>query len=105
MENLTPDHLRDALMVFLALLGAIAAVGKAADVLLSWFSPARKKNARIAECEARLARDHKRLETLEEGNRVQCRALLALLHHEITGNSIDKLKDAQAGINNYLINR
>lgn len=34
-----------------------------------------------------------------------CRGMLALLNHEITGNSIDKLKDAQADMTDFLIQR
>ncbi|MBR6186914.1 MAG: hypothetical protein IKQ41_11715 [Clostridia bacterium] len=46
-----------------------------------------------------------RLNTWEDGQKAQCRGVLALLSHEINGNSIDKLKAAQDGINNYLIER
>lgn len=57
------------------------------------------------QTDTKLDNDNKRLKTLEEGNRALCRGMLALLNHEITGNSIEKLKDAQTGINNYLIER
>ena len=46
-----------------------------------------------------------RLNTWEDGQKAQCRGVLALLSHEINGNSIDKLKAAQDGINDYLIER
>lgn len=105
MESITPGQWQSFAAVLLALLGLIAAAGKAAEVVRSWRSPARRQEQRIAACESRLSRDYARLTVLEEGNRVQCRALLALLNHEITGNSVDKLKDAQTGINNYLVNK
>ena len=41
----------------------------------------------------------------EEGQRVLCRGQLALLSHEINGNSIDKCKEAQEIIKNYLIDK
>lgn len=53
----------------------------------------------------KLGKDNKRIESLEEGNRVICRALIALLSHEINGNSVDKLSKAMADLNNYLIER
>lgn len=46
-----------------------------------------------------------RINNWETGQKAQCRGVLALLSHEINGNSIDKLKAAQDGINNYLIER
>ena len=44
-------------------------------------------------------------DTIESGQRVLCRGVLALLSHEINGNSDDKLREAWAGINNYLIDK
>ena len=105
MDGITPEGLQSFLVVLLFLLGAVATVGKAMEVIRSWRSPDRRRDQRIATCETRLAQDFRRLDALEEGNRMQCRALLALLNHAITGNSIDKLKDAQAAINNYLVNK
>lgn len=55
--------------------------------------------------DAKLASDKKRIDELENGNAVLCRGILALLNHEITGNSVDKLKTAQQDLTNYLIER
>jgi hypothetical protein len=52
-----------------------------------------------------LEKDYRRLTDLEEENRAFARALLALLDHEITGNSVDKLKDARAALQTYLIEK
>lgn len=41
----------------------------------------------------------------EEGQRALCRGVLALLSHEINGNSSDKLREALEGIKNYLIEK
>lgn len=46
-----------------------------------------------------------RNDSLEIGQRALCRGVLALLSHEINGNSVEKLQDAQTGINNYLIDK
>ena len=53
---------------------------------------------RVAELGARQS-------TQETGQRALCRGMLALLSHEINGNSTDKLKEAQSGINDYLIDK
>ena len=44
-----------------------------------------------------------RVKRLEEGNKALCHGIFALLNHEVTGNSIDKLKRAEAAMKNYLI--
>jgi hypothetical protein len=53
----------------------------------------------------KLDRDKNRIDSLEAGNKVICRGILALLSHEINGNSADKLKDAKDELTNYLIER
>lgn len=49
--------------------------------------------------------DNKRLSSIEEGNRVTQRALLALMSHAINGNDVDKLKKAESELKEYLINK
>ena len=44
-----------------------------------------------------------RVKRLEEGNKALCHGIFALLNHEVTGNSIDKLKRAESAMKNYLI--
>ena len=44
-----------------------------------------------------------RVRKLEEGNKALCHGIFALLNHEVTGNSIDKLKKAENAMKNYLI--
>jgi hypothetical protein len=47
----------------------------------------------------------KRIEAIEEGNKVTQRALLALLNHAIDGNDVDEIKEASKKLNEYLLNR
>ena len=49
--------------------------------------------------------DNKRLSSIEEGNRVTQRALLALMSHAINGNDVDKLKKAESALKEYLITK
>ena len=62
-------------------------------------------NTRIDENTRELSEHRKRMDGLESGQRAICRGVLALLSHEINGNSVDKLKEAQTGISNYLIDK
>ena len=61
--------------------------------------------AKLAGVSATLDRHNDRVKAIEEGNRVLCRGILALLSHEINGNSDDKLKASQAEITDYLIEK
>lgn len=78
----------------------------------TWRDEKRRKNKpvdtleqKVDEHEEKLSRDHKRLNDLEDGNRIMMRAMMAILSHEINGNSVDKLTAAMDEIHNYLVNR
>ena len=53
----------------------------------------------------KLAGHGAQIEAIDKGNKVLCRGILALLSHEINGNSSDKLKASQAEITDYLIDK
>lgn len=59
----------------------------------------------IADIKGFLANDKKRLDSLEEGNRVTQRALIALLGHGLDGNNQKEMASAKAELESYLINR
>ena len=50
-------------------------------------------------------RDNKRLNSLDEGNRVTQQALLALMSHAINGNDIDRLSRARDDLESYLVSK
>lgn len=52
-----------------------------------------------------LDNDKKRLDSLEEGNRVTQRALIALLGHGLDGNNQKEMATAKADLESYLIDR
>ncbi|MBQ6256223.1 MAG: hypothetical protein IJP78_07960 [Clostridia bacterium] len=60
---------------------------------------------RLDDQAQKLTRLGARNDTLEAGQKAMCRGVLALLSHEINGNSTDKLRDAQTDINNFLIEK
>ena len=68
-------------------------------------APVNNLEGTVKEHDERLKRDHERLNDLEEANRIQMRALMAMLHHEIDGNEIDGLKKAYSEIQQYLIEK
>lgn len=101
--------------------GAIAAIGGATAVISRWLTPFKKlkedvsQKANQADFEA-LKRevsewrgyqktDHKELEVLTTGNEKVCQCLLAIIDHELTGNSVDRLRKAKDEMQEYLIKR
>ena len=60
---------------------------------------------KLTNHEDKLKNDHKRLNDLEESNRIIMRALMAMLSHEINGNSDEKLKASFDEIQQFLIEK
>lgn len=52
-----------------------------------------------------LEKDHERLTNLEESNRIMMRSMMALMSHELNGNSNDKLQASYEEIQQYLIEK
>lgn len=61
--------------------------------------------SRMTHVEECLDKDKKHLDTLDEGNRVTQRALLALLDHALDGNNVEQMRSAKEELRNHLINR
>ena len=100
----------------LAFCGAISTVGgaveKVSKVGRAAKAPKNEQDRRlsaaekeIADIKGFLANDKKRLDALEEGNRVTQRALIALLGHGLDGNNQKEMAAAKADLESYLINR
>ena len=47
----------------------------------------------------------KRQDEQEDFIKIMCNSMLALLNHNITGNSIEKLKQAETDLQNFLVNK
>ena len=98
----------------LAIAGAIVTLGGALAVIekLKNSSRSKRNEERLNKVEAQTANIDGWLQALERQNKNQdmfvsamCETMLAMLDHEITGNSIDKLKKARDEMNEFLIHR
>lgn len=105
MESLTLQQIRDAVIVLLALMAFVVLLGNVIKTFKGWKKPVEDLETWREDVDGKLKNDNNRLTELEEGNRVICRGILALLSHEINGNSTDKLRESQAEITNYLIEK
>lgn len=113
MDNLSGAEIWTAV---LAIASAIVLISNAAEKIAKAIHTAKAPNAKqderldkvekhLEEVDKFLDIDKKRLDGIEEGNRVTQRALLALLDHGIDGNNIKQMQDAKEALENHLINR
>lgn len=105
LENITLIQVKDTAIVLLALAGVVVLIGNLVRTVKEWHKPQDDLATWRRSVDTRLNNDHERLESMEKGNKVICRGILALLSHEINGNSVDKLKSSQAEMTDYLIER
>lgn len=52
-----------------------------------------------------LDNDNKRLKEIEDSNKMILQCLLVIINHDITGNGIDKMKQARDELQEFLINK
>ena len=109
MPDITVGQLVGLAALVLVLVGAYNTIMNA---IKTYRDERKRKNAPVntleetmRQHEERLKKDHERLNNLEEANRIQMRALMAMLHHEIDGNSTDGLKKSYEEIQKYLIEK
>ena len=89
----------------LAALAGIAAIVAGLRALDWLIGPVKRLRAKVDSHDTRLDRDHARLNSEEESTKAMMGALLALLNHTITGNSIDGLKSARDRLQAHLVQK
>ena len=105
MENLSIIQVRDFAIVLIAIMGFVVLTGNVIKTIKGWREPGMSEAQWRTEVDNKLDTDNKRIASLEEGNKVVCRALIAMLSHEINGNSKEKLQAALSELQDYLIER
>ena len=109
MPDITFGQLVGLAALVLVLVGAyntvMSAVKTYRDERKRKNTPVNTLEETVRQHEERLKKDHERLNNLEEANRIQMRALMAMLHHEIDGNSTEGLKQSYDEIQRYLIEK
>ena len=100
--------------IILQIAAFITAIGAAWAYIKKWIAESKgSKNSELIQLHTeQLKRMDERLTVLESTNRKQdqfvstmCGAMLALLEHNINGDSIDKLKEAKEEMQEFLIHR
>ena len=109
MGDITFEKLVGLMAVALVLIGAyntiMTAIKNHREEKKRKDAPVNTLEGTVKEHEERLKRDHERLNELEDSNRIILRALMAMLSHEINGNSDEKLAASYEEIQKYLIEK
>lgn len=105
MDKITLEEIRDFVIVLLAILAFVVLLGNVIRTVREWRKPGMDTNEWRRGVDIKLEKDNARIKTLEDGNKAICKALMAILSHEINGESKGELQKAYSDLNDYLINR
>lgn len=89
----------------LALCAFITSIWGVYKIVKEFKKPNDDLKSEVARHSQLLDTDNKRLNDIEESNRMILQSLLVIINHEITGNGIEKMKDARDKLQEYLIER
>lgn len=103
MESLNFTQIRDFAIVSIAVMGFIVLLGNVIKTVKDWVKPGKTVAKWREDIDKTMTDNNDRLTTVEAGNKVIMKALIAIMRHEINGNSVDKLQTALDELNDYLI--
>lgn len=91
--------------LILYICGGIVTIYGGINAVQKFFSPYKEIRDKIERHDELLESDNNRLKTIEESQRLQCKVQMVMLQHMITGDHVDKLREAQEEIEAFLINK
>ena len=101
------EDIKTFVIVLFAICAAITTLGGTINMIAKW-----KKESKLEMHDKALKEHELRIKKLEDDThdqesftKVLCNSVLALVSHEINGNSIDKLEYAQEALQDFLINK
>jgi TolA-binding protein len=113
MENLTLTDFQTTVVVLLAIFSALAVIDKGVAAFKNMFlKGGNGMEKRIKTIEEKQARDYTRINDINRQMRRMdddmehvLNAMNAILMHEITGNGVDRLKEAKSDLDTYMSKR
>ena len=107
------EEIMSFVKVLLAIFTSIGVIGGGVAIIVKILSPlidtVKKSDFKTLEKRVELVESHfkgeeARITHVEDFDKVICKALFAILDHELTGNSVDKLNKAKSALQDYIIN-
>jgi len=96
--------MEDFFQTVLAICGGVSIIGGAIKLIISTFNPYKKLIKEVDEHDEKLSNNDDRLKELEDGTKMLLKCQLVVIEHLTTGNHIDKLKETQEELQEFLIN-
>ncbi|MBE5880376.1 MAG: CTP synthase [Lachnospiraceae bacterium] len=87
------------------LCGFIATIYGVYKIIKELKKPSDDLKAMVQLHDDLLKKDNERLSEVENSNKMILQCLLILINHDITGNGIDRMKEARDELEEYLINK
>jgi len=109
IQALSFEQLVGTVAVILLLVGVyntiMSAIKNAREEKKLKDQPVNTLESTVSDHSEKLKNDHERITALEESNRIIMRALMAVMSHEVNGNSTEKLQKSMDEIQQFLIER
>ena len=102
--------------ITLAICGGALVLINFGNAVVNLFKSAKSPTAtlenRVTEIERKMSRyddmfgrDKARLDSFDESNRIILKSLLAIIKHDLDGNNVEALKQAQDDLQNYMLSK
>ena len=102
---MTGETIAQAINSVLAICGGLAILYSGISAIAKMLSPYKQLEDTVNRHNKILDNDNKRLEYMEESNKLTLKCMLTLIDHEITGNGIDGMKTLKKEINDFLLDK
>lgn len=87
------------------LCGLISALWGVWKIVKELKKPNENLRLTVDKHEKLLNSDDKRLRSIEDSNKMILQSLLVIINHDITGNGVEKMKEAREELQEFLINK
>lgn len=91
------------MQTLLSIFGAISIVVAGTASIAKIFSPFKELKKKVDEHDAIIKEMSESVQKQSNMQREVCKSLIVIMNHEITGNSVDKLKERQEDLQKFLI--
>ena len=85
--------------------GFVAAIWGVVKIVKEIKKPSDDLKTKVDEHDQLLKNDNERLKDIEQSNKMILNCMFVLINHDLTGNGIDKMKEARDELQEYLINK
>lgn len=105
MIEITPEQIRATLIVVSAVIAAFLTIDKVIDLIKKWRQPSVDVQEKLAADKTRLENHENQILDLTNMVNALCKAEVAHLTYELTGQGKEKVQDALTQLTNATIDR